>query len=140
MSKNASRKIASKKLVDKLPLSRAQREIMEIVWDKGEVAVFEVNEILNTLRPVARNTVRTVMDRMEEKGWLTHRVIGRTYFYSPLVPREESLGQRVMDMVDKACGGEPEKLMMALINYRGLSNDESKRIRKLLDDAKKIKK
>jgi ribosomal protein L10 len=42
-----------------------------------------------------------------------------------------------MDMVDKACGGNPEKLMMALMDYRGLTEDESTRIRKMLDDAKK---
>jgi len=123
------------KLKDKAPLSRAQREVMEIIWDKNEAAVFEVTEMLNERRPVARNTVRTLMDRMEEKGWLAHRVIGRTYFYSALVPREESLGQRVMDMVEKACGGKPENLMMALLDYRGLSEDEAKRIQKLLDDA-----
>lgn len=124
------------KLKDKPPLSRAQREVMEIIWDKGEAAVFEVTELLNERRPVARNTVRTLMDRMEDKGWLTHRVIGRTYFYSALVPREESLGQRVMDMVEKACGGKPENLMMALLDYRGLSDDEAERIQKMLDEVK----
>jgi predicted transcriptional regulator len=124
------------KLKDKPPLTSAQREIMEIVWDKGEVAVFEVTEVLNSQRSVARNTIRTLMDRMEDKGWLTHRVIGRTYFYSALVPREESLGQRVLDMIDKACGGRPENLMMALLDYRGLSDEEVDQIQKLLDDAK----
>lgn len=118
------------------PLTRAQREVMEVIWDKGEVGVLEVTEILNQDRTVARNTVRTLMDRMREKGWLTHRAEGRTYLYSALVPREENLGQRVMEMVDKACGGEPEKLMMALLNYRGLSDEEAARIRQMLDEAK----
>lgn len=120
----------------KAPLSRAQREVMEIIWDKGEVGVLEVTEILNKNRPVARNTVRTLMERMHEKGWLTFRPEGRSYIYSALVPREESLGQRVAEMVDKACGGEPERLMMALLNYRGLSDEETGRIQKMLDEAK----
>jgi len=50
-----------------VPLSEAQREIMEIVWDLGEVSVFEVRETLSKERPVARNTVRTLLERMEEK-------------------------------------------------------------------------
>ncbi|NQV69930.1 MAG: BlaI/MecI/CopY family transcriptional regulator [Pseudohongiella sp.] len=124
------------KLQNKTPLSRGEREVMEIIWDKGEVGVLEVTEILNRSRPVARNTARTLMERIREKGWLTHRVEGRSYLYSATVPREESLGQRVMDMVDKACGGNPEKLMMALLQYRGLSDDEAKRIRKMLDEAR----
>lgn len=120
----------------KSPLSRAQREVMEIIWDKSEVGVLEVTEILNRIRPVARNTVRTLMERMHEKGWLTYQREGRSYIYSAVVPREESLGQRVAEMVDKACGGEPERLMMALLNYRGLSDDETVRIQTMLDEAK----
>jgi len=119
------------------PLSRAQREVMEIIWDAGEVSVQEVTRRLNKERPVARNTVRTLMERMEAKGWLNHRSEGRSFVYSATVPREESLGQRVSDMVEKACGGNPEKLMMALLDYRGLSDEEAGRIRKMLDEAKK---
>jgi predicted transcriptional regulator len=128
---------SSMNLKNKIPLSRAQREVMEIIWDRDEVGVLEVTEIINLERAVARNTVRTLMERMQEKGWLSRRAQGRSYLYSPTVPREESLGQRVMDMVDKACGGNPDKLMMALLQYRGLSDDESTRIRKLLDAARR---
>ncbi len=120
----------------KPPLTRAQREVMEVIWDRGEVGVLEVTEILNQNRPIARNTVRTLMDRMREKGWLKYRAQGRSYLYSAVVPREENLGQRVAEMVDKACGGAPEKLMMALLNYRGLSEEEAARIRQMLDAAK----
>ena len=113
---------------------------MEIVWDRGEVCVYEVREELLKSRDVARNTVRTNLERMEEKGWLTHRVVGRTYFYSALVPREVSLGERVTDIVEKACGGRPEAFMNALLDHRGLSNDEIQRIRSLLDDAQEQQK
>ncbi len=128
--------MSKSKIKSKAPLSRAQREVMEVIWDKGEAGVLDVTKALNKQRPMARNTVRTLMERMEEKGWLTHRTEGRSYVYAATVPREESLGQRVMDMVDKACGGNPEKLMLALLQYRGLSEDESKRIGKMLEDAK----
>ncbi|NKB32123.1 MAG: BlaI/MecI/CopY family transcriptional regulator [Pseudomonadales bacterium] len=121
---------------NKQPLTRAQREVMEVIWDAGEASVADVTKSINEQRPIARNTIRTLMERMEEKGWLQHQVSGRTYIYSATVPREESLGQRVVDMVDKACGGNPEKLVMALMQYRGLSDDEAKRIRKMLDEAK----
>lgn len=117
-------------------MSRAQREVMEIIWDLGEAGVAEVVRELNKSRPAARNTVRTLLERMEEKGWLTHRAEGRSFIYAPTVDREESLGERVRDMVEKACGGQPEKLMMALMDYRGLSDEESSRIRQLLDQAR----
>ncbi len=126
--------------VKRVPLSPGQREIMEIVWDHEEVSAFEVRQILAERRPVSRNTVRTMLERIREKGWLKHRVIGRTYFYSALLPREVSLGERVKEIVDRACGGRPERLMTALLEYRGLSDDEIKRIRAMLDQARPHKK
>jgi len=116
-------------------LSPGEMEIMEIVWDRGEVAAQEVRDVLQQRREVSRNTVRTMLSRMERKGWLKHRLVSQTFFYSPLVPRETSLGQRVLEMVDLACGGQPERLLSALIDTRGLTEDEVERIRVILDEA-----
>ena len=117
-------------------LSQSQREIMEIVWDCGEVSAIEVRDILSKKRDLAKNTVRTLLDRMEEKGWLKHREDGRTYLYSAAQPREASIGQKVLEVVEHVCGGSPEELVTALLDYRGLSPQELKRIRTMLDEAK----
>ena len=116
-------------------LSQSQREIMEIVWDRGEVSAIEVRDILSKKRDLAKNTVRTLLDRMEEKGWLKHREDGRTYLYSAAQPREASIGQKVLEVVEHVCGGSPEELVTALLDYRGLSPQELKRIRTMLDEA-----
>lgn len=116
-------------------LSAAQREIMEIVWERGEVAASEVRELLAARRAVAKNTVRTLLERMEAKGWLRHREEGRTYFYSAAIPRQASVGRQVAELIDQACGGAPETLMAALLDYRGLSPDELSRVRRMLDEA-----
>jgi BlaI family transcriptional regulator, penicillinase repressor len=117
-------------------LSQSQREIMEIVWDRGEVSAVDVREILSVKRDLAKNTVRTLLERMEVKGWLKHRENGRTYLYSAAQPREASIGQKVREIVETVCGGSPETLVTALLDYRGLRADELKRIRQLLDQAK----
>ena len=116
-------------------LSQSQREIMEIVWDRGEVSAGEVRAILAAKRDLAKNTVRTLLERMEVKGWLKHREHGRTYLYAAAQPREASIGQKVLEVVEHLCGGSPETLVTALLDYRGLRPDELKRIRKLLDQA-----
>lgn len=121
---------------DPLPeLSPAQREIMEIVWELGEASVSDVRAKLPEGRQAARNTVRTLLERMEQKGWLTHREDGRTYIYSATRPRDASIGQKVVGIIDDVCGGSPEALVTALLDYRGLTRGELKRIRSLLDDA-----
>lgn len=117
-------------------LSPAQQEIMEIVWERGEMTAAEVRRVLSRTRKVARNTVRTLLGRMEEKGWLRHREEGRTFLYTAARPRQDTIGQKVREVVETVCGGSPETLIAALIDYRGLKPDELKRIRQLLDDAR----
>ena len=118
------------------PLSLAQKEIMEIVWEKGEVATVEVRGLLSARRELAREKVRTVLQRMEDKGWLKHRVVGRTFFYSAVVPRDATAGQKVIELIGTVCGGSPERLMTALLDYRGLSAEEAARIEAMIRQAR----
>ncbi len=122
-----------------LPLSDAQREIMEIVWDRGEVAASEVRDILSRRRDVARNTVQTLLTRMEEKGWLRHRVVGRTFFYSAAVPREQTRRTAVRELLHSVFEGSAEELMTALLEDVRLSDEEARRIREMIDQATKRK-
>ncbi len=117
-------------------LSPAQREIMEIVWTHGELSVSQTRAILSEKRDVARNTVRTLLERMAEKGWLKYREDGRRYLYSAAVPRQTSIGERVIEVVDHVCGGSPEAMVTALLDYRGLTRKELSRIRQMLDEAR----
>ena len=106
---------------DTTPLSEAQREIMEVVWDREEVTVTQVRDQLATKRDVARNTIQTMIVRLEERGWLKHREEGRTFWYSAKRPRVASLGAKVAQMVDRMFAGSPEEMVTALMEYRGLS-------------------
>jgi predicted transcriptional regulator len=115
-------------------LSAAERQVMEVVWDRGEVTAKEARDALQ--REVARNTVRTLLERMEEKGWVVHREVGRAYLYRAARPREESIGRKVCEIVDTVCGGSAESLVAALLDYRGLRPGELQRIRKMLDEAR----
>lgn len=116
-----------------VPLSRGEMEIMEVIWNRGEAAALEVRDVIRARRNVSRTTVRTMLARMETKGWLKHRVIGQTFFYSAIVERDATLGQRLLEIVDRLCGGRAERLVNALIAHRGLSSDEVERIRAMLD-------
>ncbi len=130
----------SKKRIDLPELTPAQGEIMDIVWEHGEVSASEVRQVLSRTRAVARNTVRTLMERMEEKGWITHREDGRTFLYSAAQPRQASIGQKVQEVVETVCGGSAEALVTALLDYRGLSSGELDRIRQMLALARATKK
>ncbi len=118
-------------------LSEAQLEIMSVVWDREEVSVSEIWEVLGARRPLARNTVQTMVTRLEEKGWIRHRTLGKTFLYSPVVSREETLGSMVDQLVETAFDGSAEGLVLALLEGRGLSKEEARRIRAMIDEADK---
>ena len=116
------------------PLTDAQREIMQVVWERGEATVSEVRDALAS-RKLARNTIQTMMVRLEEKGWLRHREVGRRFLYSAKVPQRKSLGVKVVQLVDHLFAGSPEDMVSALVEYRGLTKEEATRIRAMIDKA-----
>jgi predicted transcriptional regulator len=118
-------------------LSEAQFEIMDCVWQGDEVTVTDVWNAVAKRRWVARNTVLTLMDRLEKKGWLLRRAEGQTHFYKAAAPRRATLEGVVQRLVDAAFAGSAENLVLALLEGRGVSEEEAERIRQLIDNAKK---
>lgn len=119
------------------PLSEAQMEIMNVVWDRGEATVADVWRVLSARRKVARSTVLTVITRLEEKGWLSRNEEGHAFRYRAAVPREATLGTMVRRLIDTAFGGSAEGLVMALLHGRGVSKEEAREIKKMIDRAER---
>ena len=103
-------------------LSKAQMEIMNVVWERGEVTVADVWKVLSARRNVARSTVLTMITRLEEKGWLCCDQEGHAFRYKAAVPREATLGTVVRRLVDTAFGGSAERLF-----WRWCTAEESRR-------------
>ncbi len=119
------------------PLSEAQLEIMNVVWDRGDVTVGEVWKALSVGRKVARNTVLTMITRLEEKGWLERDALEHAHRYRAAVPREATLGTIISRLVQTAFGGSAEGLLVALLHGRTVSKEEAARIRAMIDQAEK---
>lgn len=115
------------------PLSEAQVEIMNAVWEQGEATLTQVCVALS--RELARNTVQTQLARLVEKGWLLHRAEGKAFYYRATLPREQARSKVVDRLVDAVFGGSAEGLVMTLLDGRKLSKDEADRIRALIEQA-----
>ena len=116
-------------------LSSAQLEIMNIVWQQGEVGVAEVWLALGQRRPVARNTVQTMLSRLQAKGWLKHRQSRNAFYYTAAVPRRRAIGKLISRLVDSAFGGSASGLVLTLLEDAKISPDDAARIRELIDRA-----
>ncbi len=116
-------------------LTRAQLEIMNLFWERGELGVAQVWKLLSERRAVARNTVQTTLTRLVEKGWLQVRAEGNAFYFRASRPREATLRGLVGQLVDSAFGGSATGLVMTLLEGRRITAEEASRIRALIDKA-----
>ena len=107
-------------------LGDVQREIMHLVWAHGPVTAETVRERLD--RPLKEATVRTVLRRLEEKGYVTHTVEGRTYVYHAAEAREQVAAKAVKKIVDWFCNGSVEEVLLGMVDSKMLDGRELQRL------------
>jgi len=118
-------------------LSEAQFEVMNIVWELGECTVADVLDRLSQNRDLARNTVQTMLSRLDEKGWLRHRELRGKFLYAATFSRQEVQQEYLDGVVNSVFNGSAEGLLLTLLQNRSLSRDEAARIRKIIQEAEK---
>jgi BlaI family transcriptional regulator, penicillinase repressor len=131
--------MAKRKPSPPLP-SDAQWEVLNIIWDRGEATVGEIWQAFSAQRAVARNTVLTLVARLEEKGWLRRRAEGNLLHYSATIDQQTARRQVAQQLVDTAFRGSSDGLIMTLLGQSDLSTGESDRVRAMLEKARRDKK
>jgi predicted transcriptional regulator len=120
---------------DDLPiLTRAESEVMRVLWDKGAGTVHDVAAALP--RELAYTTVLTMMRVLEQKGYLVHEPNpdgGRAHVYRPTMPEERVKKSHVKDFVERLFGGQADELVIGLVRDERLSRDELESLRKEID-------
>ena len=114
-------------------LTAAQLEIMDLFWERGELGVAQVWKLLEERRPIARNTVQTMLARLAEKGWLRVRAEGNAHYYRAARPRGFAVKSLLRSLLDSAFGGSASGLVAALLENRQLSGEEAQRLREIID-------
>jgi predicted transcriptional regulator len=123
-----------------VPISFTDREldVMSVLWDLGSATVAEVRERLADR--LAYTTVLTVLRTLEQKGHVGHTGEGRAHRYHPLVKRAAAGRSALRRLVDKVFDGSPELLLTQLVSDRNLSDEELRRLRRLVEERLREKK
>ncbi len=120
-------------------LSEAQLEILNVIWQHEACTVADVWKVLAERRGVSRNTVHTLIARLEEKGWLVRRETDGGLLYSAAVSRADAQQRCVQKVIDTVFEGSAEGLVLALFNGDAISKAEADRIRRIIAQAKRSK-
>lgn len=111
---------------DPVELGDLERSILLIVWRKGAITAEQVRDELD--RPLKDSTVRTVLRRLEEKGYLAHSVENRTFLYRPAETQQRVAGRAAQRVADWFCGGSVEALLVGMVDSRVLNRAELQRL------------
>jgi predicted transcriptional regulator len=116
-------------------LSPAQLEIMNLFWDHGDLGVAQIWKLLGGRRPIARNTVQTMLTRLTCRGWLDARPEGKAFVFRAAKPRKAAMRGILGQLIDTAFAGSAGDLIMTLLESRRISAAEAVRIRELIERA-----
>src|SRR5688572_25230686 len=110
------------------PLTDLENDIMAVVWNAGPCSVEAVHQVVGPRRDVKETTVRTLLRRLEQKGYLRHEAAGRAYLYHAVEPSRSLAARAVRQIVDRLCRGSMEELMSGMVDAKVLSARELKQL------------
>jgi BlaI family penicillinase repressor len=115
-------------------LGELEREVMQWVWSGGEVTADEIRLRLD--RKPKESTVRTVLRRLEEKGYVTHTTSGRTFVFRAVASRQDVAARAVKHIVDWFCDGSLEEVLVGMADARMLDSRTLQRLAQRIAEAK----
>jgi BlaI family transcriptional regulator, penicillinase repressor len=122
-------------------LGELERAVLELIWEHGVQSADQVREHLVTQgRPLKESTIRTVLRRLEDKGYLCHSIESRTFLYRPAASRQAVAGRAVQRIVDWFCEGSVETLLAGMVDSAVLDRKELQRLAERIAASKKGKK
>jgi BlaI family penicillinase repressor len=110
------------------PLTDLENEIMGAVWSAGPSSVESVHRVVSRKRKLKEVSIRTLLRRLEMKGYLRHNVEGRAFIYSAVEPARSLAGRAVRQIIDRLCQGSVEELVSGMVDADLLSKDELNRL------------
>src|ERR1700752_1564839 len=104
-------------------LTKAEEQIMQVLWQIGRGVVKDIIEQLPAPKP-AYNTVSTIVRILENKGFVSHKAYGKTHEYFPIIERDNYMNFMMKNMVHGYFGGSFKKLVSFFVEEKNVSMQE----------------
>jgi len=118
-------------------LTKAEEQIMQIIWQKERCLVRDIVEALDT--PIPQTTVSSVVRILERKGFVGHKAYGKTYEYFPLLAKQDFKKNSIRTWINNYFEGSPQQLVSFLVTENELELKELDNLMKELETVKKSK-
>lgn len=122
----------------KAELGELERAVMRIVWSSASLSAEAVREKLD--RGLKETTVRTVLRRLEDKGYVTHLVENRTFMYAAAEPRQRVAARAVKRIVDWFCDGSVDEVLVGMVDAEMVDKAQLDRLLTRVEQVKQARK
>jgi predicted transcriptional regulator len=120
-------------------LSELEHLVMEVVWEKSSCTSEDVRVALAVRHPMKESTARTMLKRLEEKGYVRHRVEGRTNVYTGVDAPQSVAAKAVRQIIERFCGGSVEQLLVGMVANDVVDERELERLAQQIARRKKTR-
>jgi BlaI family penicillinase repressor len=103
------------------PLTDLENDVMRAVWNAEPCTVESVHQAVSRTRSLKETTTRTLLRRLEQKGYLKHESDGRVYVYRAVEPARSLAARAVRQIIDRFCQGSMEELVSGMVEAKVLS-------------------
>jgi BlaI family penicillinase repressor len=117
-------------------LGEVEQMVMDYVWSHGPCSAEACREALAATRPMKESTVRTILRRLEEKGFAAHGIEGRTYIYRAVEAPQNVAVRAVKSIIDRFCGGSAEQLVIGMVDGAVLDREQLERLARKIAQRK----
>jgi BlaI family penicillinase repressor len=115
-------------------MGEVEQLVMDYIWTHGPSSSEACREGLAASRPMKDSTIRTVLRRLEEKGFLTHETQGRTFIYAASDGRQNVAVRAVKAIIDRFCGGSAEQLVLGMVDNAVLNRKQLERLARKISE------
>jgi BlaI family transcriptional regulator, penicillinase repressor len=120
-------------------IGEVEQMVMDYVWSHGPATAEACREALAPRRPMKESTIRTVLRRLEQKGYVRHEVDGRTFIYRAAELRQNVAVRAVKSIIDRFCGGSAEELVIGMVDNAVLDRRQLERLAQKIGQRKAAK-
>ncbi len=127
--------------MNRQPISQAEREVLEVLWDRGPLSSREIIEELESRgKEWSRSTIVTLIQRLEKKGYVESDKSGFAFVFSAAVSREDMMHERISELAREFGDGGAANLILSFAERHDFSEAEIARFRAMIDELTPKKK
>lgn len=117
-------------------ISDAEHAVMEVLWQRSPLTAADVADALADARDWTLQTVKTLLSRLANKGAVSYQQDGRRYLYTPILAREDYVGDESRRLVDRLFGGRAAPLIAHLAEQQQFTAEDLEEIERLIGELR----